>query len=107
MAYLLLGSKIGGEWKQTTLFSSGTIDEINKMFSARKDPWVIWYLIDSDKLQGDYNEYRQLDLLYFDLLEKYPDLLDKNYRYDPFIGFYDTVAKERGWGILKDLAENK
>lgn len=103
--YLLIGSKEGGEWKQATLFCEGSIDKIENLFKQRKRPYILWYLIDTSKLPQKYNSFRQLDLLFFNALKMHKDLVEKDYHYDPFVGFYDMVAKNRSWGILKDLVE--
>lgn len=102
--YLLLCSKEGGEWKSAFVARIGSIEEISETFNIRKEPFILGYLIEIEKLEDDYNDYPQLDLLFFDILEKHPDLGQHNYQYDPFVGFYDMVATDRSWGILKDLA---
>lgn len=107
MNYILIGSKEGGNWKDATLFCSGTIDKIREFFKTRKRPVILWYLIDINLLPQKYNNYKQLDLLFFDAQEKYPDLVDKDYNYGPFVGFFDIIATNRSWGLLKDLADTE
>ncbi len=107
MVYLLIGSKEGGDWKDATLFCSGSIDKIQDFFKTRKRPFILWYLIDTRKLSQKYNNYKQLDLLFFDTQDKHPDLVEKNYSYDPFVGFYDMIATDRSWGLLKEFIEEE
>ncbi|PIQ72858.1 hypothetical protein COY13_01260 [Candidatus Roizmanbacteria bacterium CG_4_10_14_0_2_um_filter_36_35] len=105
MNYLLIGSKEGGSWKDATLFCTGTIDKIQEFFKTREKPFILWYLIDTSQLSQNYNDYKQLDLLFFDAQEKHPDLVDKDYKYDPFVGFYDMVATSKSWGLFKKFIE--
>jgi len=105
MNYLLIGSKEGGDWKDATLFCNGDIAKNQEFFKTRKRPFILWYLIDINRLPQKYNNYKQLDLFFFDAQEKHPDLVDKNYSYSPFVGFYDMIATNRSWGLLKEFAE--
>ena len=107
MNYLLIGSKEGGDWKYATIFSFGTLDKIKEVFRVRKRPFILWYLIDVSKMSSKYNDFRQLDLLFFDVQKEHPDLVEKDYNYEPFVGFFDIVATARSWGKLKEIAENE
>jgi len=60
-----------------------------------------------DKLSSKYNNFKQLDLLFFDIQKIHTDLVEKNYNYEPFVGFLDMVATSRSWGILKEIANNE
>ncbi len=51
--------------------------------------------------------YFGIDLLFFDVQEKHQDLVDKNYNYKPFVGFYDMIATSRSWGLLKEFAKQE
>ena len=107
MDYLLIGSKEGGDWKNTTLFCIGNIVKVHEFFKTRRRPFILWYLINTKQLPQRYNNYKQLDLLFFDVQEKHQVLVDKNYNYKPFVGFYDMIATSRSWGLLKEFAKQE
>jgi len=105
--YLLVGSKEGADWKDATIFSIGSLEKIEEVFAVREKPFILWYLIDLDKLSDEYSYFRHLESIFLDVQRAHPDLLENNYHYDPFVGFFDSVATTRGWGILKKMVDNE
>lgn len=107
MSYLLVGSTEGADWDKCKAFSTGSFKVVKEVFQKRKRPFVIWYLIDTDKLSREVDQLLKIELIFFKSLKKYPDLVDRNYHVDPFVGFYDMIATSRSWGILKTLAKKE
>ena len=104
MRYILLSGKEGTKWSDVIPLVVNQ-DELKtkSVFSEREKPWIIWWLIDADKLPEGVNDMQDIKNMFLDLSKQYGDkFVESNYNVSPFVGFFDMIATTRNWGLLKD-----
>ena len=97
--YALYKGKEGTLWKDVFFVKQGRKEELLADFTGREGDYILWWLLDLDKLPKDFNpnDFEQLFVKEFSR-----DLLNPNYEADFVAGFYDDIAKERAWGVLSE-----
>jgi hypothetical protein len=95
--YALLKGIEGTKWKNMELVATGDLEDVLSKFPGREKEYILWWLIDIDKLPDnkDIPDIAELFIEYF--------ASDGKLEYKaPFVsGFHDDVAKSRSWGLLK------
>lgn len=104
MRYLLLKAKEGALWKDMVYVASGTDENTLKQeFSERERPFILWWLFDMDKLPHQVINIASINEMFMTYYNTDGVSLDKHdYKIPPVVGFYDMIATERSWGLLKD-----
>lgn len=95
--YALFRGVEGTKWKKMELVATGDLESVLNKFPGRDKDYILWWLIDVDKLptNKDITDIPELFIEYFASDERL------EYKAEFIAGFHDDIARNRSWGLLK------
>jgi hypothetical protein len=95
--YALLKGFEMTKWKDMELVIIGDKKGVLDKFSGRDGKYILWWLVDLDKLPFGVSLNSIVDLF----LKTFYDDREGLYKADFIAGFHDDDNKDRSWGLLK------
>lgn len=107
MKYILLKGREGTEWRNVVPVILNKDELETKLaFADREKPYILWWLLDVEKLPEGVKTMKDITDMFLELNRLHKDkFVETNYKVSPFAGFFDMVATDRNWGLLKDWAK--